>query len=370
MRPFAVVALRIVWMSSSLASLFLLDRAVFGREDVTVFDSVCLSCVVMLCSLVYYFLGKFFDGLCCARRREGRKIMLFARAPDGTYVNFDARPTEVVWGVPRLTLENVWILVYGVGLILFVGGYCLLSQHAVSLGCFGFAVGVLGVDELMCPRVAASRAYVCCRCVILLACLVGLFLVSVEGMGSVLVHFVETLDFYALGFGFCLPFVSQFLIVAVRESRHYTLGSVFEVVEFGLPFAAFLSIFHLCVAYGGQFHTGSVPLFTTPPGLTGLYALSPFVLWPLLFGYFSCALESAAIDVLISVTVALYVRAAVDMQGSVLVLYGSACCGLAVLGRVVCEYDLVLPAHVENGGQLPAGQSKQNVVYERDAEEA
>ena len=201
-----------------------------------------------------------------------------------------------------------------------------------------------------------------------------------------LVHFIEMLDFYALGFGFCLPFACQFLLVAVRENRHYSLGSVFEIVEFGLPFAVFLSIFHLCVAYGQQFQISAqdqasagqtsmliMRMFSAAPTASLVYAVGPFLLWPLIMGYFTCALEGCVIDVLISVNVALYLRCVVYGEFSVLVLYGSVCCLVSVIGRVACEYDPALVARQWNDRQVPGERGcvdeGQEVVWQREPQE-
>lgn len=200
----------------------------------------------------------------------------------------------------------------------------------------------------------------------LLGCLVSLVLVSVEEANTLLVGFVESLDFYALGFGFCLPFVGQFLVVAVRESRHYSLGSVFEVCEFGLPFAAFLAVFHLSVAYGQQFQLGHArmvngqPLdsvFEINPLQAVYYVVAPILLCPTLLACFNCAFEGAAIDTLISVNVVMCVHYLMSGQGTVLGIYGTACCGVAVLGRIISEYEIVVEAQRWNNNtaqqQLP-----------------
>lgn len=373
MRKHVSVAARLGCMFVCLAGLYVLTRFGLYTNSVTVFDTVCANCAVVLAGLVYYAIYKTCCGCWGARRGVQRKVMLLARAPDGGYVDFEQRPTEVVWGVPRLTLQNVWILVYGVGFILFVGGYTLLGQHPLCLACFGFAVSVLAVDELICPRVSLSKVYASARSAGLLCSVVSLVLVTAEEVSVMLTAVVETLDFYSLCFGFFLPFVAQFLLVAVRESRHYSLGSIFEVVEFGLPFAAFLSVFHLCVAYGQQFQQdkGTRPVgqpvsmdLDIAPGLACLYAVGPFLLGPVLLAYFHCALQGMAIDVLVSVNAVLCAHYLLNYSGSVLGIYGTVCCVVAAFVRVASEYEFLLEAPAVHAPQLP-GEGADVVAWER-----
>ena len=349
-------ALRLLLMSGGVVGCFLLHRyTLASAKRVTVFESVYANCIVTLVLLCYYCVFKFVRGACWRERvRPRNQVMLIPRSPDGSFYNdMQSRPTEVVWGVPRLTLENVWILVYGVGFVLFIGGYCMLGLHPLCLSCFGLAVGVLSVDELVSPRVAHSKLYTSARVGSLLAALVSLGLVTAQLLNQMLVEFVETLDLYALTFGLCLPFLGQFLLVAVRESRHYTLGSVFEVCEFGLPFAVFLSIFHLSVAYGQLFQIdsqGQVPhgreglatflaVFRTDRAFVLFYTLAPLLVAPCLLSYVTCALDGSAVDTLISVTLALCVHFLLDGRSSVMGIYGTACCGVALLIRVAAEYS-------------------------------
>jgi hypothetical protein len=57
--------------------------------------------------------------------------------------------TAIVTGVPKLTIENVWILVYGLGAVVFIMSYTCLGVQPISLTCMGVGMGVLGADELI-----------------------------------------------------------------------------------------------------------------------------------------------------------------------------------------------------------------------------
>lgn len=372
-------------MSLGVIGTCLLYRNTLGNgTPVTVFDAVYANCITTLVLLLYYCISKFVYGSCWRERgrKNNNQVMMIPRRPDGAfYVDTTPVMTEVVWGVPRLTLQNVWILVYGVGFVLFVSGYCILGMQPLCLACFGFAVGVLSVDELVCPRATLSKMYVSARCAALLSCLVSLVLVTAQLMNQMLVDFVESLDLYALTFGLTLPFVAQFLMVAVRESRHYNLGSVVEVCEFGLPFAVFLSIFHLSVAYGQQFQIvsqenhqqpGGVLTFTrvfrTDQPFVLFYTLAPFLIAPSLIGYVTCALHGSAIDALISVTVALCVHYYLDGPTSVTGIYGTVCCGMSFIIRVLADYSPLIPANPWWHADTHLGNMRQR-SYQQEAED-
>ncbi len=333
------------------------------------FETVYANCIVTLITLLYYCVGKFLVNACYPQKKDGRKVMLMPRAPDGSYRDMQCTPTEVVWGVPRLTLQNVWILVYGVGCILFIAGYCILGLQPVCLACFGLAASILSVDELVCPRENIGKLYISARCAALLAGLVSLLLVSLDLFNSMFMSFVQNLDFYSLLFGLCFPFVAQFLMVAVRDSRHYTLGSILEVCEFGLPFTVFLAVYHLSVAYGQRVqldgrNATTTPVFRTDPPFIIFYSVAPVFVAPSLIAYVSCVLDGSAIDTLISTCFTLCMHYMFFGRASALGIYGAVCCGVAVIVRVVTEYTPLLgESCIHNEQQLP-----QHVVWQRSRE--
>jgi hypothetical protein len=354
MRP--SIAGRLVFMSGGLLSILgLYHLTLAGGQSVTVFETVHAHCIVTLVTLCYYCVGKFLHSACYPPKLGGRRVMLIPRAPDGSYSDMQMSPTEVVWGVPRLTLQNVWVLVYGVGSVLFVAGYSVLSLNPVCLACFGLAVSFLAIDELVCPRRQRSKLYISARSAVLLTAIVSVLLVTVELFDATLLSFVGTLDLYSLAFGLLLPFVAQFVMVAVRESRHYTLGSVLEVCEFGLPFAVFLSVFHLSVAYGQRFQVepGSPPVFRMDTPFLVFYGVAPLLVGPSLVAYVTCVMEGCAIDSLISISLALCVHYMVFGKASVLGIYGILCSALAVAVRLLAEYTPPSPQHPGTDTQLP-----------------
>lgn len=354
MRRDLVIALRVACLAKLLIGVAFLYRVLLGKDGLpTVFDTVYAQCIVILVSLCYYCVLRFCMAACSPPRHTPRRISFVQRDAEGNYIDLQiSTATEIVRGTPKLTIQNVWVLVYGVGFILFVTGYCILGLSRLCLACFGLGMGMLAVDELVCPRYTMSKLYASARAASLLACLVSLILVSSELLSMEVMIFASTLDLYTFGFGFCLPTISHFIMVAVRDSRHYSLGSVIEVCEFGLPFTAFLGVFHLSVAYGQRFQIGaaseagghaaiSTPVRTDWPFVT-FFALAPLLVCPCLVAYVSCVLEGCSIDSLLATTLALCVHYVVEKPASSTGIYGTVCCAVAIAIRVLSEYHPVL----------------------------
>jgi hypothetical protein len=319
-----------------------------------VFKTVYAHCLMVLVCLGYYCVFKCLHLSC-----RGKTSV--------------ARRTHPVMSemMPRLTLYNVWILVYGLGLVLFITGYCFLGLHPVCLACAALGMGVLSVDELVCPRHHLSPWYAGMRCASLFVTLIALVLVSAALFETEMVHYVTTLDLYSLFFGMAFPFGGQFIMIAVRDNRRHTLGTVLEVCEFGFPFATFLGIFHLSVAYGQRFQlhsdsendyysdalgnqtsalyyywyyqhnlTAADVIRSDQPFLL-FYLLGPFFMVPGMICYVSSIVEGTAVDSLLSLTSALCVEHLIMYPtgpGSPLGIYGTVFISIAIIIRVMSEY--------------------------------
>lgn len=352
----------------------------------TVFDTVYAHCIVTLVVLVYYCIGKFCMAACFPPRHKPRRVSLVPRDADGNYVDMQlTTATEVIRGTPRLNLQNVWVFVYGVGLILFIAGYSVLGLNPLCLASFGFGMGTLALDELVCPRHSMTPLYTSVRVGALLTGTVSVILVSLDLFHGEMLEFASKLDIYSFVFSMCLPNLAPFVTIAVRDNRRFSVGSVLEVCEFGLPFAAFLGLFHLCVAYGQRFelenssvvgyglflndtwnHAAFSAQLRTDGPFFLFYALTPLLVCPAVFAYVSCVLEGSSIDPLLAVALTLCVHVLLDGGASPLGVYGTMCCFVAVCIRVTGEFTAELAPHP----QSDPSQLSQEVVWERNAERA
>jgi hypothetical protein len=368
MHPGYRALLRIAGMSASLLAVFGLYRGTIAGPELSVFQTVYLQCILLLVSLGYYLVLKLCSLACAPRSRapvEEARIQIAKEflTGGGTLT------------VPRLTIWNVWVLVYGLGFVFFITGYCFLGLHPICMAFLGLAIGVLAVDEIACPRASLWPAYVALRALVLGTVVIALVLVSADLFDAAVAAYVTTLDLYSIFFALLLPFCSQFILVVVRDSRRSPLGGVIEICEFGFPFTAFLGIFHLCVAYGQRFQSdvdaqtaferlvyannqtqqeGSLFDFrywyhynatqalieTHGPSLV-FYSLTPFLVVPALVCYLTCVLEGCAVDPLIALTFALSVQHLITRASgptSPLGIAGMVFSSLSVVLRVVCEF--------------------------------
>lgn len=406
------VALRLAGMTGALLAGFGLHRMTLSDgSSPTVFETVYSHCVLVMVTLGYYCLCKLFYAACTA---SSRRII---QTPDGPgYVDADSLrvgtrqgSTEIVRGLPRLTIQNVWILVYGLGLVFFVTGYCMLGVQPVCLACAGIAMGILSVDELVCPRRRVSPLYLVLRWAALIAGLISLSLVSANLIGPVILQYAESLDFYSLFFGICLPFVAQFIMIAVRDTRHFSLGTVAQVCEFGFPFTAFLGLFHLSVAYGQRFqiraesevelsnayyyYYGSLfnqslddyyhfwqthnltaqGLIRTDGPFLLFYTVTPLLIVPTIVCYVECALDGCSIDPMLALGAALSVQHFILVPHGpmpALGIYGTICCVVGCLSRVLCEYQFMLDGCDPPRLQSESPHLTQRAVLERERRRA
>ena len=376
------------------------------------FQTVYAHCILVLVSLGYYCVFKFFFLSCKSKSLSVRQQQLLtAKTMTAVSLGYsdhrDSQMTDLLVKVPRLTIQNVWILVYGLGFVFFITGYCFLGLHPVCLACAGLGVGVLSVDELVCPRVRVSATYTAMRYASLLTSLISLALISVELFETEIVQYITTLDLYSIFFGMALPFGGQFIMIAVRDNRRHTLATVFEVCEFGFPFTAFLGIFHLSVAYGQRFQlttdSGNLlktllnqtiidssfssyyywyhhnnnknnnnittqELFTDDSsGSLVFYLLAPFLIIPGMISYVNCILEGTAVEPLLSVTLTLcieHIIAYPSGPASPLGFAATVICIVAVGIRIMCEYEPTI--QVKDSLQMETKHLPYNVVWGRE----
>ena len=385
MQRHIVVFLRIACLSKLLLGIMFLYKFLLASGvSPTVFDTVYAQCIVILVSLVYYCAGKFILAACYPLKPRVRRVSLVPRDAEGNYVDMQlTTATEVIRGSPRLNIQNVWVFVYGVGFVLFISGYCVLGLHPLCPASFGCGMGVLALDELVCPRNHLSKLYVSMRVAVLMTCTVSFFLVCIDLFQSEFSEFAKTLDLYALIFGLCLPLLSHFLMIAVRDSRRFSLGSVVELCEFGLPFAVFLGVFHLCVAYGQRYELGkqssvgayevflnqswsrvtfSAQVRTDGPFVL-FYCFAPLLVCPFVVGYVSCVLEGNGIDPMLAMALSLCVHFLLERSASTVGVYGVVCCLVAIMGRIMGEFSPNLRPHPLS----EPSQLDQQVIWERHA---
>lgn len=382
-RP-TVVAARIFAMIASLVSVSWLYKGTVATDlaPLTVFRTVYIQCILILVTLLYYFFLRLcLLGMCRVRTAVPRRSR---RAPDGSPLPSSTDPTMVhpvmSMSDARLTIRNVWVYVFGLGLVFFIVAYCLVGLHPVCLTFIGLAVSVLAVDELICPRREYPSHYIFGRAASLVCTALGLFVVAPPILETAVSDFLTDMDIYSALFGMAFPFLSQMTLSIVRDHRNYTWRSVLEACEFGFPFTGFLGVFHLCVAYGqrqqedsdaftafkhsghGQ-HANSTTISqstayldfrywyhfndsmvndlidTNGPFLT-FYTVTPLIFVPACVCFVWCVLDGCAVDPLFAVVAVLCLE-----HSSITTLHpcgwdicAMVLCFVGLCVRIACEY--------------------------------
>lgn len=410
---YVMVALRLLGMICCLLVVFALFHGTIGKkislsedhgQGMSVFESVYLHCLLLVVTLGYYCLGKLCRSIFHAKRGGVRDAVTTHIEMTRDFAA-DRSGRLALMTVPRLTIWNVWILVYGLGFVFFVTGYSFLGLHSLCAGFLGPCLGILCVDEVICPRVARQDCYLVGRGAVASVAIVAHVLVSAQYVGETLPEYISKVDLYSLIFGTGLPLMSQLLLVVIRDSRRYTLGSVLEVCEFGFPFTAFLAVFHLCVAYGQRYQSDTDALsafnsmstantsafifdfnywyhfndtqimvdqlwagFDAWGGLSAVfYVLAPLFAIPALVCYVGCVLEGSAVDSLLALVCALSVKNLCYHGPAPAVVAGFVLCCFGLVGRVLCEYR---PRLMERSTfydmQSESSQLTHQVVWSRD----
>ena len=196
------------------------------------------NAIVGIC--VYYVLCKLacaYKGCRPLSRQQGPRGGS-SRYQDASHHANDAR-TEVHRGVPRLTMQHVWVLVYGLGGVLFVTSFCLLSLHPVSCACLSAGLHFVAAVEMSKIPEPLTCGRVCTKVVVLTLSVVACVLSTTAHWNT---HPDEALTPSYLFYYVLLPFLTPLVLTLVKAQTDYSVGLVTETCEFGLPFALILAV--------------------------------------------------------------------------------------------------------------------------------
>lgn len=330
-------------------------------EGLSVFRTVYTQCILILVTLLYYFVWKLCSVTTCWSRARVAKERVAACQGSGAGGERAGS---------RLTIRNVWTFVFGMGLVLFIISYSFVGLNSVCLVSLGLAVGILAVDELVSPRREMPGSYILARSCGLVCVVASLLIVAPRFLQIAVHDFVLEPDVYSILFGIALPFLSQLTLSVVRDSAMYKLRGVLEMCEFGFPFTAFLGVFHLCVAYGQRQqadseallafmslsnHTASSVYFdfrywyhfndtminnvvSTDGPFMLFYLLTPLVYVPACVCFVWCVLDGCAVDPLFSLVIVLCFEYQAGDTPTAWEISAIVFCWLGACVRVVCEY--------------------------------
>jgi hypothetical protein len=257
----------------------------------------------------------------------------------GDYRDTSRDSSELIGGMPRLTMRNIWGLVYGLGIVLFVFCYVLAGEQLVTLYSFSLGLVILCGQELISSRRPSDPVEVGIYIVITLFCFVSVLLVVVDSntnssMGDIypsgLIPFIG---------GIVIPLVSPVFVCVIKYNTVYGLGSVMEICEFALPF--------MCILAGTSLIAEGVPVINADKTSLLCAILSPLLVVPAIITLVSSVLENRALDVLIPITLIVAIQYLLtDMENS-MALCSIILSAVAMVCRIYSKEDGIQTKHAE-----------------------
>jgi len=342
------VVCRLVSMTLALLGLNLIYNSLLNPDSYnSIFDTVYISTIVILVSLFYYIICK-----CILSFLLGYKKSQKNRPKDITYMDMQEIKSEIIRSLPKLTMENVWILVYGLGIVFYVLIYCFVGVQPVCFSCMAISLGVLCVDEITNTDKKYRRIYLFGRGLIILATLTAVTMVTIDISAVLIDAYINNLDLFSLFFGIILPFSIQFIMLTVKDHRQYTIGTLLELCEFGLPFSCILSGIYLFTCYGHNFqlnaHVNQSIYWNLNQTISSIdatennllfYVTAPFLAVPAVLLFTSSILDNCAIDSLLSIVMAMSVEHFIRSPPSEFAIYSLIINIVAILLRMMIEFE-------------------------------
>ena len=238
-----VVSIHIGVTSALLGGLALLFKYGDRSPDRSLYHTVHLTALSVASTSFYYLVFELLRQIApvhwgLARRAKGYTYASLEqeRAPGDDTAPEPPRPAREC---PRLTMENIWGLVYGLGSVFFVALYCVSGQQAVCSYFFGLGLASMTSDELLRPLrngPYAWRQRALETSAVLLATLCIVFVSLHTALSDQTQLDVERIDLFSVLAGMILPMLAPLLLGTLKSPTGYCVGDMLELCEFGLPF--------------------------------------------------------------------------------------------------------------------------------------
>lgn len=327
-----------------------LDALQAPRDD-SMFEAVHTGALGLIGFIVYY---PFYDLFKMVYLGDTKSQRNRRKKPASPYNSWDGGDTEIIHGVPKLTMESVWILVYGLGFIFFVCCYSFSGLHPSCTVCLVMGLSIVGIDEILQDTPPKSVFQKAGQIVLIICALIAIMVISLDSPSGPLVDMVLHLDIFSITCGGFLPFIVCLFLIIVKEQRRYTLGNVYELCEFGLPFACILAVMFLMVSDGQNIQiitqnltasnsTDYEGLAMTYKSAIGVTLLSPLILTPVMLIFMASIMQRNAMDPLLAlllVSTLTYMDAHMDNS---LAVGAFVTAMLTVFMRIISVDDLEKP---------------------------
>jgi hypothetical protein len=264
-----VITMHIGVTSALLGGLTLLFKYGDRSPDRSLYHTVHLTALSVVAAAFYYCLFEM------CRQIAPQDWGLGRRANGHTYASVDCErsplaappadsddrpppePARACRERPRLTMDSIWGLVYGLGCVFFVALYCASGQQAVCSYFFGLGLACMTFDELLRPlrfgphawrqrALEAGAVVLSCLCIVL---------VSVhDALSDQIPIDFENVNLFSVLTGMVLPLLAPLLLGTLKNPTGYCVGDMLELCEFGLPFTFIIGCGFVVMADGNSVH--------------------------------------------------------------------------------------------------------------------
>ena len=282
--------------------------------------SIQLSSEAVIVGMVYYLLLGFllrFSPVEWGLRRRGPEYSPPKESCSRQAEGKDSKPLlpqEPSQCVPaRLTIENMWCVVYGLGSMFFIAFYSLAGQHPLPVYSFSLGVVCLCIDYLSDPWLEFQIRQKAWESVAILLCLTQILLLLSSGVLDKTIDIdLSTLTLPWLVASVIGPFVSPIVILIVRNNEGLRIADTNELCEFAIPYMFMLATIFL-FSHASCEHRIDVTfnvttLQTEVVQSLPVIALSPLLGTPALILITTAVMKGHPLDPLISLSVLMSCR--------------------------------------------------------------
>jgi len=141
-----------------------------------------------------------------------------------------------------LTLHTLFTHVYGLGLFVFVMSYSITGVSDDATLMFFLAILIFSLDDVLERNMEATLR----RAMLLFSSLLGgIAIILASAQGAFIWETVQAAiheKWLVLMFGAICPGLCPYIFIGIRRRRHYTPLTIYDFVNFAMPFATLLAV--------------------------------------------------------------------------------------------------------------------------------
>lgn len=267
-------------------------------DNASFIEKMILCCMIFLTLFMYWFITKSIRCVLPARWSWGY------RPPEQNYTDMTEHSrTQIIQGRPRLRIDDIWIIVYGVGLSYFSINYIfscrdLLASTMITyaiLMCIGTDIVISSVDLINMKNMMIALAACVCSISFGINFANDNFLIWRQ-------VFLQN-DIFSIVFRISIPFIGILFLNLLQDNKKITYTGAYELSEFGIPFASIIA-FTFVIGNDSVLKspTSIYNLFETEQMMTAVF-LGPLPLISIILCMIDAILRRHNIDVFVSFTI-------------------------------------------------------------------